>query len=213
MAPASPSPSARWVAVVPVAIAIFVAFFWQLDHIGLVDETEPLFAEAARHMYATGDWITPYFNGATRFDKPPLVYWAMALGFHIFGVGELGVRLPSALAAAGLTGFGFYTLQRYGDISGHQPPSRKQTFTLAAVVGAVAMALHPETLVWGRTGVSDMLLSGCIGAALLCFFWGYAEGGKARWYYGFYTFMALGVLDKGPVGAVLPGLVVLLFAI
>ncbi|MEM6256413.1 MAG: glycosyltransferase family 39 protein [Cyanobacteria bacterium P01_D01_bin.156] len=202
------SSSARWVTITVVMVTLFIAFFWQLDHIGLVDETEPLFAEAARQMYATGDWITPYFNGVTRFDKPPLVYWAMALGFHIFGVGELGVRLPSALAAAGLTGFCFCTLQRYAckDRGG-------QAFGLAALVGAVAMALHPETIVWGRIGVSDMLLTGCIGAALLCFFWGYAEGGKARWYYAFYTFIGLGVLDKGPVGAVLPGLVVFTFAL
>ena len=211
MASASSSSPARWVAIVVVVIALFIAFFWQLDGIGLVDETEPLFAEAARQMYATGDWITPYFNGETRFDKPPLVYWAMALGFHIFGVGEWAVRLPSAMAATGLVGFSFYTLQRFGysqtDSVSHQ---KRTSFTLAAVVGAVAMALHPQTLVWARTGVSDMLLSGCMGAALLCFFWGYAE--HSRWYYGFYTFIALAVLDKGPVGLVIPGLVVLAFA-
>ena len=78
MASESSSSPARWVAIVAVVIALFIAFFWQLDDIGLIDETEPLFAEAARQMYATGDWITPYFNGETRFDKPPLVYWAMA---------------------------------------------------------------------------------------------------------------------------------------
>ncbi|MEM9505826.1 MAG: glycosyltransferase, partial [Cyanobacteria bacterium P01_E01_bin.43] len=65
-----------------------IAFFWGLASTGLVDETEPLFAEAARQMYETGDWVTPYFNGVTRFDKPPLVYWLMALGFHLFGVNE-----------------------------------------------------------------------------------------------------------------------------
>ena len=185
-----------------------------------MDETEPLFAEASRQMYLTGDWITPYFNGETRFDKPPLVYWGMALGFQLFGVGEWAVRLPSALAAAGLAGFSFYTLERYGHPHGaqatplldKQPSDKQQAFTLAALVGTVAMVLHPETLVWARTGVSDMLLSGCMGAALLCFFWGYAQGGKARWYYGFYTFVALAVLAKGPVGAVIPGLVVFAFA-
>lgn len=215
MASASSSSSARWVAIVTVIITLFIAFFWQLGSIGLVDETEPLFAEAARQMYVTGDWITPYFNDVTRFDKPPLVYWGMALCFHIFGVGEWGVRLPSALAAAGLTGFSFYTLQRFGYSHGQQAadiPDKKQTFTLAAVIGAVAMALHPQTIVWARTGVSDMLLSGCMGAALLCFFWGYAQGGKSSWYYGFYTFIALAVLDKGPVGLVIPGLVVFTFA-
>ncbi|MEM7794164.1 MAG: glycosyltransferase family 39 protein [Cyanobacteria bacterium P01_C01_bin.118] len=211
----APSSSVHRVAIATVLITLFVAFFWQLGSISLWDETEPLFAEAARQMYATGDWITPYFNETTRFDKPPLVYWAMALCFHVFGVNEWGVRLPSALAAAGLTGFSFYTLQRFGYPHGQQSadlPDKKQAFTLAAVVGAVAMALHPETIVWARTGVSDMLLSGCMGAALLCFFWGYAQGGIASWYYGAYTFVGLAVLDKGPVGAVIPGLVVFLFA-
>ncbi|MGD1951860.1 MAG: ArnT family glycosyltransferase [Leptolyngbyaceae cyanobacterium] len=210
MGSASLRSSARWVAIITVVLTLFVAFFWQLGSIGLVDETEPLFAEASRQMYLTGDWITPYFNGATRFDKPPLVYWGMALCFHLFGVGEWGVRLPSALAAAGLTGFSFYTLQRFGYVQKVDTPG-KQTFLLAAVVGSVAMALNPQTIVWARTGVSDMLLSGCMGAALLCFFWGYAQ--HSRWYYGFYIFVALAVLDKGPVGAVIPGLVVTTFAI
>ena len=213
MASASSPSSVRWIAIITVAIALFIAFFWRLDSIGLVDETEPLFAEASRQMYATGDWITPYFNGETRFDKPPLVYWGMALCFHIFGVGEWGVRLPSALAAAGLAGFSFYTLLRFGYSHGNKTAdiaNKQQAFTLAALVSAVAMGLHPETLVWARTGVSDMLLSGCIGAALLCFFWGYAQ--ESRWYYGFYLFIALAVLDKGPVGVVIPGLVVTVFA-
>ncbi|MEO0434875.1 MAG: glycosyltransferase family 39 protein [Cyanobacteria bacterium J06656_5] len=213
MASASSPLSVRWIAIITVAIALFIAFFWRLDSIGLVDETEPLFAEASRQMYATGDWITPYFNGETRFDKPPLVYWGMALCFHIFGVGEWGVRLPSALAAAGLAGFSFYTLLRFGYSHGNKTAdiaNKQQAFTLAALVSAVAMGLHPETLVWARTGVSDMLLSGCIGAALLCFFWGYAQ--ESRWYYGFYLFIALAVLDKGPVGVVIPGLVVAVFA-
>ena len=49
-----------------------IAFLWNLGEINLVDETEPLFAEASRQMTVTGDWITPYFNQQTRFDKPPL---------------------------------------------------------------------------------------------------------------------------------------------
>lgn len=185
---------------------------------GLVDETEPLFAEAARGMYETGDWITPYFNGETRFDKPPLVYWLMAIGFHLFGVSEWTVRLPSVLAATGLTGFGFYTLRRFGFPRPHgtlQPDFK--AFWYAAIIGAAAIALNPETIVWARIGVSDMLLSGCIGAALLSFFIGYAQPEtpqrQVRWYRAFYIFMALAVLDKGPVGVVIPGLTVIVFSV
>ncbi|MEM8809146.1 MAG: glycosyltransferase family 39 protein, partial [Cyanobacteria bacterium P01_G01_bin.38] len=201
-----------------VLIISWLAFGWRVASTGLVDETEPLFAEAARGMYQTGDWITPYFNGETRFDKPPLVYWLMAIGFHLFGVSEWTVRLPSVLAASGLTGLGFYTLRRFGfprPQGAWQPNFR--TFWIAAIVGAAAIALHPETIVWARIGVSDMLLSGCIGAALLSFFIGYAQPEmpqrQARWYIAFYVFMALAVLDKGPVGVVLPGLTVIVFAV
>ena len=69
----------------------FFAFIFNLGATGLVDETEPLFAEAARQMAETGDWITPYFNGETRFDKPPLVYWLMAIGYKVIGVNEWAV--------------------------------------------------------------------------------------------------------------------------
>jgi len=205
-----------------------IAFFWGLAGAGLVDETEPLFAEAARQMYETGDWITPYFNGATRFDKPPLVYWLMAIGFHVFGVNEWAVRLPSALSATALVGMGFYTLRRYGfsrpelAIAYIEVPSNVTLRHLArisqanlvwsAVIGSAIMALHPETMVWARIGVSDMLLTGCIGTALFAFFLGYAQTQWPRrqrnWYLASYGLMGLAVLTKGPVGVVLPGMII-----
>ena len=76
-----------------------IAFFWGLGNFSLIDETEPLFAEASRQMYITGDWITPYFNGETRFDKPALIYWCQAIAYTIFGVNEWAVRFPSPIAA------------------------------------------------------------------------------------------------------------------
>ncbi len=211
-----------------VAVVSGIAFFWGLASTGLVDETEPLFAEAARQMYETGDWVTPYFNDVTRFDKPPLVYWLMAMGFHLFGVSEWTVRLPSALSAAGLVGLGFWTLRRFGfarpelavahtaGASVGNPPllSRlsQRSLVSTAVIGSALIALNPETLVWARIGVSDMLLTGCMGGALFAFFLGYgqpeAPTRQRNWYLTSYTLMALAVLTKGPVGVVLPGLII-----
>ncbi|MEM9002623.1 MAG: glycosyltransferase family 39 protein [Cyanobacteria bacterium P01_F01_bin.86] len=221
-----------WSALWLVAIC-GVAFFWGLSSTGLVDETEPLFAEAARQMYETGDWITPYFNGVPRFDKPPLVYWLMAIGFHVFGVNEWAVRLPSALAGAALAGMGFYTLRRYGfsryELANAyvEAPSKTTLRHLArvsqrnllwsAIVGSAVMALNPETIVWARIGVSDMLLTGCIGTALFAFFLGYAQPQwplrQRNWYLTSYGLMGLAVLAKGPVGVVLPGLIMGVFLI
>jgi len=210
-----------------------IAFFWHLGSTGLVDETEPMFAEAARQMMVTGDWITPYFNEATRFDKPPLIYWLMVMGYKLTGVNTWGARLPSAISAIALTFFAFYTLKRFGFPSPatvkmpEKEGLRKHQTFLTAVIGGTFLILNAETIVWAHAAVSDMLLNACIGSALLCFFIGYVRE-EARhtedesistswfsvpnaWYIASYIFLALAVLTKGPVGLVLPGLIVLSF--
>ncbi|AFY35522.1 glycosyltransferase family 39 protein [Calothrix sp. PCC 7507] len=224
-----------------------VAFGWHLGNIGLIDETEPLFAEASRQMLVTGDWITPFFNGETRFDKPALIYWCQAIAYAIMGVNEWAVRLPSVLAAIAVMGLVFYTLQqslkREDELEQASRPTRRY---LIAAVAAAMTALNPEMIAWGRIGVSDMLLTGCMASALLCFFLGYANqqqsGVKSqesrvksyspsspqspfpiprslsvaevqspfpnKWYLAFYVLIAAGILTKGPVGIVLPGLII-----
>ncbi|MEB3232964.1 MAG: glycosyltransferase family 39 protein, partial [Leptolyngbyaceae bacterium] len=180
--------------------------------VGLIDETEPLFAEAARQMTVTGDWITPYFNGETRFDKPPLIYWLMAIAYQIIGVNPWAARLPSALAAIALTAAGFYLLYRF---SGGNVRKQPWANGLVAVIGSGAIALNIQTIVWARSGVSDMLLSACMGIALFSFFAGYVQPPQSEQqrlgYLGFYVFSALAVLTKGPVGLVIPGSIVVAF--
>lgn len=219
----------------------WIAFLWKLGSVGLVDETEPLFAEAARQMVVTGDWITPYFNQETRFDKPPLIYWLMAIAYQLFGVNEWAVRLPSALSALVLMGVVSFTLLYFtvphsslsSEIKEPEPTRTlpRKAWFCAGLGGAIA-ALNFQTIAWGRIGVSDMLLSACMGTALLAFFWGYASSPSFQhpenqlkpslhstvltpdaWYVIFYSFIALAILAKGPVGIVLPGLIIGCFAI
>lgn len=200
-----------------------LAFFFRLGSIGLIDETEPMFADAARRMLLTGDWITPYYNGETRFDKPPLVYWLMAIAYKIVGVNAWGARLPSAFAALGLMillfillrKFGFGTIAAAADPT--SPKSQRQLW-LAAWIGSSLVALNLQTIVWARQGVADMLLNGCFSGGLICFFYGYGSGGKAinrwlpnSWYIAAYVLLACAVLAKGPVGIVVPGMVILVF--
>ncbi|MDM9380664.1 glycosyltransferase family 39 protein [Chlorogloeopsis sp. ULAP01] len=210
-----------------------VAFFWHLGSIGLIDETEPLFAEASRQMYLTGDWITPFFNGKTRFDKPALIYWCQAIAYAIFGVNEWAVRLPSALAAMVVISLTFYTVQwQLATEDVLEQVSRPTRRWVTASLAAAILALSPEMIIWARTGVSDMLLTGCITSALFCFFLGYARGNRGQgigdreihntqypvpstqslipnnWYLAFYILIAGAILTKGPVGIVLPGLII-----
>ncbi|MFO0119676.1 MAG: ArnT family glycosyltransferase, partial [Cyanobium sp.] len=95
--------------VVLVTLLLGVLLFVvRLGSTGLVDETPPLFAASARAMAATGDWLVPQVNGLPRYDKPPLVYWLMALVHHLPGqerwdpLGSWAAGLPSALATVAL---------------------------------------------------------------------------------------------------------------
>lgn len=181
-----------------------ITLFWNVGKIGLIDETEPLFVEASRQMALTGDWITPSFNGEPRFDKPPLIYWLMVLCFKVFGVNEWAARLPSVLSALALVLFLWYALERLLSPSTTRSP--------VAWLAATMLLLNPNTFFWGRTGYSDMLLSACIGGALLAFFLGYVQSEnrslQQRWYLAFYGLVALAILTKGPIGIVLPGLAI-----
>lgn len=211
-------------AIIWVTVVGAIAFLWNLGTINLIDETEPLFAEASRQMILRGDWITPYFNEQTRFDKPPLIYWLQALAYLLIGVNEWAVRLPSALAAIGLIALLFYTLNKFPKAE----PKTSFSFQILPFLGSGMLAFNLETIAWGRIGVSDMLLTGCMGGALLAFFLGYAASERAMiqrenqrenpeksevnlWYLAFYILIALAILTKGPVGIVLPGLIISLF--
>ena len=73
-----------------IAIAIFVAIAWfaNLDVRKLQHPDEGRYAEIAREMVVSGDWVTPRLNGLKYFEKPPLQYWATALAYEAFGIHE-----------------------------------------------------------------------------------------------------------------------------
>ncbi|WP_043938795.1 phospholipid carrier-dependent glycosyltransferase [Planktothrix prolifica] len=110
-------PKLTWgVSIVGLFLLSAIAFLSHLGDISLIDKTEPMFVEAARQMHLTGDWITPYWNGETRFDKPPLIYWLIVIAFQTVGVNEWGARLPSAITAILSTFLVFYTLLSFGGL-------------------------------------------------------------------------------------------------
>lgn len=198
------------------AVLAAVAWFRNLAAAGLVDDTEPLFVEAARQMLLTGDWITPQFNAQPRFDKPALIYWLAAAGARAFGRNRAwAYRLPSAACASLLMWGLVKVVRQFGlPFAAEQDltttPGSKKGSLVSCIVVACAFALSTEVVVWGSIGVADMLLTSTTGACLLAFFYGYAGQQQRRfqWAYPLSAFfMALSVLSKGPVGVVVPALV------
>jgi 4-amino-4-deoxy-L-arabinose transferase-like glycosyltransferase len=172
-----------------------VLFFFKLGTPGLFDADEPAYAGAVREMLERGDWVTPYFNGQPRFDKPILFYWLILLSYRIFGITEFAVRFWSALAGLGLVVLLWRAARRW--VSGE-----------AALWTGVAFSTNLLTALLARAAVTDMLLTSFVTAAILAGLRALEEPESGnRWpARGMWAAMALAVLVKGPVGLLIPAM-------
>jgi len=164
----------------------------------ITDPVESNYALTAKEMVLTGDWVSPRIYGNVWFDKPAFFYWLTAIAFQLFGFSEWAARLaPALFAAAGLVLLYWFAI--------------KTTTRRAAFLAVVIMGTSFEYILLAKLVITDMVLFVFNCAALGFFYLGYVKmDGTKRWYLAAYVNMALAVLTKGPVGALLPGLVMLL---
>ena len=87
---------------IPVVLLAALSFFAGLGRGAIGDNDEAFYAESAREMVESGDWITPRFNYEPRFQKPALYYWVTAALFSATGPSEFAARLFAALSGVGL---------------------------------------------------------------------------------------------------------------
>jgi len=197
-------------AVLWLLLLCWLAFFSGLGTLGLMDKTEALFVEVARQMLESGDWITPRWNGETFFDYPVWGYWMVALSFRLFGISAWAARLPVALAASAIVLALFALVLRLAPTT--EPADRRVG---RATLAATVLALCPAWVGWGRSSVTDMFLASAITLALLGFALAYARpagsGARRLGHLAMALFAAIAVLAKGPVGLLLPALVIATF--
>lgn len=164
-------------------VCLVFLYLLGLGRVGLIGPDEPRYAQVAREMLQTRDFITPHLNGEPWFEKPPLYYWAAAASFALFGVNETAARLPCALAASCfLILFGWAAHRLY-----HRETGRYSVLVLACSAGWVgfARAASPEIL----------FTAAAAGAFLLLGLWLWQ--GRESSLYGFYGLLALSTLAKG----------------
>ena len=63
-----------------------------------MDDVDAVQAQIARNMLQSGDWVTARLDGVAYLEKPPLIYWMMAVSYRIFGVHDWAARIPLALS-------------------------------------------------------------------------------------------------------------------
>ncbi|MEN9316777.1 MAG: hypothetical protein RIS35_3170 [Pseudomonadota bacterium] len=170
----------------------------------LIHPDEGRYAELARGMLASGDWITPRLNGILYFEKPVLQYWATAAAFAVLGVGEAGARLWPALTGALTVGALWWSARQ---VLGARP-----ALFGACVLGASVWWILNSHFVNLDTGLASFMT-----LTLLGFWIGQRDEATARenrngmlvaW-----AGMALAVLSKGLVGIVLPGAVLVVYSV
>ena len=186
-------------------LVIIYALLWfgTLNYRHLIPSDEGRYAEIAREMLVTGDWITPRYNGYKYFEKPPLQAWATAAAFQVFGIGDWQARLWTALT-------GFLTILLVGFTGGRIFNAR------AGWLAAVVLASSPMWIISGHFNSLDMGLSSFLVAALCSLLLAQTSHNKnncRNWMWACWTFMALATLSKGVIGAAIPAMVFIAYSI
>ncbi|MCE9530254.1 MAG: glycosyltransferase family 39 protein [Planctomycetes bacterium] len=162
----------------------------------LWDVDEGVNAEAAREMMEAGRWISPHFNFELRTAKPALLYWLQMASYSVFGVTEFGARFPSVLAGMSTVLMIYELARRMFGV---------QTGLLAGIV--LASAFEFCMLSHAATPDSTLLLFTVLTYFL---FWILSRNGSQTWIIPCSMAAGLAVLTKGPVGIVMPAVVIFL---
>jgi 4-amino-4-deoxy-L-arabinose transferase-like glycosyltransferase len=180
-----------------IALLIIFALVWfaNLDVRKLQHPDEGRYAEIAREMLVSGDWVTPRLDGLKYFEKPPLQYWLTAVSFKAFDLDEWTARLPGALA-------GFLTLAviaYVGSIVATPAAGRYAAIALAGSIWPFGIA-HLVTL----DALLTFWLTLSLGAFLLAQHARASPALQWRWMLLAWAAAAGGVLTKGLVALLIP---------
>ncbi len=184
--------------------AFAIIWFAPLGWRHLIPSDEGRYAEIAREMFVTGDWITPRYNGYKYFEKPPLQAWLNALTFSWFGIGPWQARLYTALAGfAGVLFVGFTGARVWSPLIGF--------------FAALVLACSPYWNLMGHFNALDMGLSFWMTVAFCALLLAQRPALPSNqtrgWMWLCWAAMGLAVLSKGLIGIILPGATLVLYTL
>lgn len=179
--------------VLSVLLSIILLRLVSFGHLAISDPTESRYAEIARQMYVSRDWVTPrlYVHGELipYWGKPPLHFWLTSLSYRLFGVSEWSSRLPSILAGLLILVATFLFAKRIWSIR-------------VALISAMILASSGLFFVLWGSSIIDMTLSALMTVSMIAFamcFTGKKEWSGWLWGILFFVCLALSTLTKGLV--------------
>jgi 4-amino-4-deoxy-L-arabinose transferase-like glycosyltransferase len=159
----------------------------------LMDDVDAVQAQIARNMLTSGDWVTARLDGVVYMEKAPLIYWAIALSYKIFGVHDWSARIPIALSVMGLAwltaAFGVWALG-------------KRTGLYAGLCMATCIGIFLFT----RILIPDVMITLTVAMAMWAFLRALdvEEPHPRLWAFLLAASLGLGLLLKSLIGIVFP---------
>lgn len=181
-----------------LSLFLFALFFIFLGERPLFSPDEGRYAEIAREMLVSHDFITPYLNGIKYFEKPPLFYWLAAVALKFGGVNIFAVRTVNAILGI------FLCLATY--LTANQLYNRR-----TGILAAIILATSPLFFAMSHTVSLDLPLT----VFLTITFYAFLLSIHARTYIACKRYLylaastaALAFLTKGLIGVVFPVLII-----
>lgn len=179
-----------------VAALLFIPFLGQVH---LFDWDEINFAESAREMIVSGNYLEVQIDFKTFWEKPPLFIWMQVISMHVFGINEFAARFPNAICGI-ITLLAFFNIGRY---------FYNKEFGLWWVLVYMA-SIFP--FFYFKTGIIDPWFNLFMFLGIFYLF-RYLRETKTCHVALAALFTGLAVLTKGPVGALLVGLSIISYLI
>ena len=178
-------------------ILIFLVLLIGSGSWGLTESSEARYAEIAREMFVSGDYLHPSLLGISHYHKPPVTYQITALGYALFGVNEFGARFFLSVALL----MQLFFVYRIGLLLFKNEKK--------AIASALIYFSFPLVLISARNLTTDAFLTTLTLWAL--YLWLQRKKGGSVWFlYGFFLLLSAAVLTKGPV-VLLPPVIFILF--
>jgi 4-amino-4-deoxy-L-arabinose transferase-like glycosyltransferase len=178
-------------AVVLFASAVYIGCM--ISPPSLMDDVDAVQAQIARNMITSGDWVTARLDGVAYMEKAPLIYWAMAVSYQIFGVHDWSARIPVVLSSIGLAwltaAFGMWAFGR-----------------LAGFYAGLSMATCVGLFLFTRIQIPDVMVA----AAMALSMWSFLraidddEPRPRTWALIFAATLGTSLLLKSLIGVVFP---------
>jgi 4-amino-4-deoxy-L-arabinose transferase-like glycosyltransferase len=159
----------------------------------LMDDVDAVQAQIARNMLTSGDWVTARLDGVPYMEKAPLIYWAMAICYKIFGVHDWSARIPVVVSVIGLAwltaAFGMWAFGR-----------------LAGFYAGLCISTCVGLFLFTRIQIPDVMVAAAMALAMWAFLRAIDddEARQRTWALVFAATLGTSLLLKSLIGVVFP---------